>query len=98
MWQFRSAEPPRSGYVLDARHLKAAPGLAEGRNESGNWTVTFTRKLAGGSGAHTIAAGKSYYVGFAIHDEHVEARYHHVSLGYRLALDDAKADINAVKQ
>lgn len=98
LWQFRSGDVPRAGYVLDARHLSAAKGLAEGKNDGGQWTVTFTRKLAGGSGAHTFAAGKSYYIGFAIHDDGVDTRYHHVSLGYRLALDDAKADINAVKQ
>ena len=98
MWQFRSAEPPRQGYVLQARYLKAAPGLAEGRNDGGNWTVTFTRKLAGGPGSHAIAAGRNYNIGFAIHDNHADWRYHHVSLGYTLGLDNAKADINAVKQ
>lgn len=98
MWQYRSAAPPRLGYVLDARRLKEAPGLAEGRNEGGNWTVTFTRKLAGGAGMHAIAAGKTYNIGFAIHDDHADQRQHHVSLGYTLALDNPKADVNAVKQ
>lgn len=98
MWQFRSSEPPRAGYVLEARRLNAAPGLAEGRNEGGTWTVTFTRKLAGGPGSHTLAAGKTYNVGFAIHDDHSNWRYHHVSLGYTMGLDNPKADVNVVKQ
>lgn len=98
MWQWRSAEPPRAGYVLEARRLKEAKGLAEGRNEGGTWTVIFSRPLAGGQGSHALAPGKTYNLGFAIHDDHTDWRYHHVSLGYRLGLDDPKADINAVKQ
>jgi len=98
MWQFRSGEPPRAGHVLEARRLKAAPGLAEGRNEGGKWTVTFTRKLAGEAGSHSFAAGKTLNFGFAIHDDHADWRHHHVSLGYTLGLDNPKASVNAVKQ
>jgi len=98
LWQWRSAEPPRAGYVLEARRLKEAKGLAEGKNEGGTWTVTFTRKLAGGVGSHAIAPGKKYNFGFAIHDDHADWRYHHVSFGYSFGLDNPKADVNAVKQ
>jgi len=98
IWQFRSGEPARDGYVLDARRMKAAPGLAEGKSEDGTWTVTFTRKLAGGAGSHAIAPGRTYNVGFAVHDNHADYRYHHVSFGYTLGLDNPKVDINAVKQ
>lgn len=79
LWQWRSGEPPRAGYVLEARRLKAAPGLAEGKNEGGAWTVTFTRKLAGGDGSHAFTPGKTYNFGFAIHNDHSDWRYHHVS-------------------
>ncbi len=96
--QFRSAEAPRTGYVLDSRHLKDAPGTAEGKRDGDTWTVTFVHKMAGGSGSHKIEPGKTYNVGFAIHSDYSDARHHHVSLGYTLALDNAKADINAVKQ
>jgi hypothetical protein len=98
MWQWRSAESPRAGHVLEARRLKAAPGLAEGKNEGGTWTVTFVRPLAGGSGVHAIAPGKTYNFGFAIHDDHADWRYHYVSVGYTFGLDNAKATVNAVKQ
>ena len=98
MWQWRSAESPRAGYVLEARRLKEAKGLAEGKNEGGTWTVTFTRPLAGGSGVHAIAPGKKYNFGFAIHDDHADWRYHHVSFGYSFGLDNPKADVNATKQ
>lgn len=96
MWQFRSSESHRAGYVLEARRLTAAPGLAEGKNEGGSWTVTFTRKLAGGPGQHSFAPGKTYNFGFAIHDDHADWRFHHVSLGYTLGLD-AKADVTAAR-
>lgn len=98
MWQFRSAESARAGYVLAARYLKAAQGLAEGKNDGGNWTVTFTRPLAGDATRHAIAPGKTFNIGFAIHDDHADWRYHHVSFGYTMGLDNPKADINAVKQ
>jgi cytochrome c-type protein NapC len=95
--QYRSSEPPRSGYILDARRLKADPGAAEGKLEGDTWTVTFTKKLAGGEAEHKIEAGKTYNVGFALHDAWSNERFHHVSLGYTLALD-GKADITAAKQ
>lgn len=97
--QFRSGAAPRDGYVLDARRMKEVPGVAEGKLEGDTWTVTFTRKLAGaGVGDHKIEPGKTYNVGFAIHDAYSNERYHHVSLGHTLALDSAAANINAVKQ
>ena len=98
LWQWRSTEHARVGYVLDARRLKAAAqGFAEGKNEGGTWTVTFTRPLAGGPGVHALAPGKTYNVGFAIHDDHADWRFHQVSLGYTLGID-AKADITASKR
>jgi len=66
MWQWRESQPPRAGYVLEARRLKEAQGLAEGKCEGGTCTVTITRNLAGGgAGSHAIQPGKSYTLGFA---------------------------------
>lgn len=96
--QFRSGEPAQHGYVLDGRKVKAEPGLATGGLEGGKWTVVFTRKLAGGTGSHALAAGTRYNLGVALHDDYTDRRFHYVSFGYSLALDDASADINAVKQ
>lgn len=99
MWQWRQTQPPRAGYVLDARRIKEAQGLADGKCDGGTCTVTFTRKLAGsGAGSHAIQPGKSYTMGFAIHDDWANERYHHVSLGYSMAMDNPKADVNIVKQ
>ncbi len=39
-----------------------------------------------------------YNFGFAIHDDYSIARYHHVSLGYKLGFDNVDAEINAVKK
>ncbi len=87
------------GYVADKRVMEGGKGLVEAKGElkGDTWTVTFTRKLAGGGeGDIALASGKVYNFGFAIHDDHAIGRFHHVSLGYTLGID-AKADITAGK-
>lgn len=101
--QFKSGkgEKPLDGYVLESRHMDGGKSLvkAEGSKQGNKWVVTFERNLAGlGKGDHTLAEGKKYNIGFAIHEDYANARFHHVSLGYSLGLDDPKADINVVKQ
>jgi hypothetical protein len=87
------------GYVADKRVMEGGKGLVEAKGEKkgDEWVVTFTRKLAGGGeGDITLASGKVYNFGFAIHDDHAIGRFHHVSLGYTLGID-TKADITAGK-
>lgn len=96
MWQWRSGDSVRAGNVADARRLKASKDLAEGKLENGMWTVVFKRALAGGPGMHELVAGKTYNIGFAIHDDHADWRFHQVSFGYTLGIA-TKADITAVK-
>lgn len=101
--QFKSGkgEKPVDGYVLETRHMNGGKSLvkAEGGKQGNKWVVTFERTLAGsGKGDHTLADGRLYNVGFAIHEDHANARFHHVSLGYTMGLDNPKADINVVKQ
>jgi cytochrome c-type protein NapC len=103
LMQFRSGkgEKPVDGYVLDARYMSGGKGLvkAEGRKEGNKWVVTMERNLAGGGkGDHKLVKGKQYNIGIAIHEDFTNARFHHVSLGYTLGLDDSKAFFNAVKQ
>jgi len=50
----------------------------------------------GKPGDITIEPGKLYNFGFAIHDDYSDARFHHVSLGYKLGLDNDEAEINVV--
>ena len=98
--QWRSKGKPVDGHVAEARVMEGGAGLvsAEGKKDGDTWTVVVTRKLAGGGkGDIALAPGKTYNVGFAIHDDHAAGRFHHVSLGYTLGVD-AKADINAAKQ
>lgn len=106
LMQFRSGkgEKPVDGHVTDQRTMEGGKSLvkAEGKKEGNKWVVTFERDLAGkGTGDHTIAAGKFYNFGIAIHEDYTNARYHYVSLGYRFALDQAgkeKNEISVVKQ
>lgn len=100
LYQWRSGENKGfDGYVADKRVMEGGKALvsAEGKHEGDNWTVVFTRKLAGGEGDVALEAGKIYNFGFAIHDDSAAGRFHHVSLGYKLGID-AKADITAAKQ
>lgn len=87
------------GQITDKRVMSGGTALVEakGENKGGEWSVVFTRKLTGGAGDIALAAGKTYNFGFAIHDDHTNGRFHHVSLGYKLGID-AKADVTAAKQ
>lgn len=101
LMQFNSKGDAVDGYVLESRHMGGGKSLikADGKKSGKHWVVVFERTLAaGGKGDHTIAAGKLYNIGFAIHDDHADGRFHQVSLGYTLGLDSDKADFNAVKQ
>ena len=88
-----------NGYVLEQRVMKEGDGVqASGWKEGGMWTVVFKRKLASDVvGDVSIKAGDMLNFGFAIHDDYTNARFHHVSLGYKMALDNEQAEINAVK-
>jgi len=100
--QFRSGkdQKPVDGYIADKRVMEGGKALIEAKGElnGDTWTVNFTRKLAGGEGDVKMEPGKLYNFGFAIHDDHTAGRYHYVSFGYTLGLDNAGANINAVKQ
>ena len=88
----------KKGPFIEPKLLQRVEAMnAKGEKKGDEWVVTFTRKLAGGEGDIAMAAGKTYNIGFAIHDDHTSGRFHHVSLGYTLGID-AKADITAAKQ
>jgi Ethylbenzene dehydrogenase. len=99
--RFKSGKGGQSedGYVLAERVLKQNSGATfAGRQEGDTWVVTMTRKLDSGQpGDHVLQPGRTYTVGFAVHDDHARGRFHHVSLDMRLGLD-ADGDIKAVKQ
>jgi cytochrome c-type protein NapC len=88
-----------NGHILEQRVMTdTGPVEAQGWLEGGYWTVEIKRPLAAATpGDLPLEAGKLYNFGFAIHDDFTNSRFHHVSLGYRLGLDNPEAEINAVK-
>ncbi|WP_171228834.1 NapC/NirT family cytochrome c [Ruegeria sp. HKCCA4008] len=88
-----------NGYLLEQRVVNDGEIAATAELSGGMWTVVFTRPLnSGAPGDVPLEAGKTYTVGFAIHDDFTAARFHHVTLNTSLALDDDSAFINVVKQ
>jgi len=88
------------GHVLDQRIMSGGQGLSASISEQGGyWTVVMKRKLVSGKpGDVSLQAGTLYNFGFAIHDDFSSARFHHVSLGYKLGLDNTGAEVNAISQ
>lgn len=88
---------PVSGYILERRHEHPSPAVdAEARMVGGEWQVTLSRPLkAAGPGQKELVAGKPYALGFALHDNYADHRFHYVSLEYTLQLDGGKADFVA---
>ncbi|WP_170332386.1 NapC/NirT family cytochrome c [Ruegeria arenilitoris] len=88
-----------NGYLLEQRVVNDGEIAASAELSGGTWTVVFSRPLnSGAPGDVPLEAGKTYTVGFAIHDDFAAARFHHVTLNTSLALDDDTANINVVKQ
>ena len=87
-----------NGYVLEQRHMSGGGELLANAHKEGNtWVVEMKRALKTGKpGDVDIEPGKLYNFGFAIHDDYSNGRFHHVSLGYKLGLDNEEAEINAV--
>ncbi len=88
------------GQILVSRDMHGGQGAeVEAALKNGTWSVVVKRKLKSDNlGDVSIEAGQVYNFGFAIHDDYSSARYHHVSFGYKLALDNDEAEVNAVKQ
>ncbi len=91
-----------NGYVLDKRVLEADDSISfSGGREGDEWVVELTRPLAAAAeGDHTLVEGETYTLGFAIHDDFTDARFHHVSLEYSLAIGEGagEADIVAARR
>ncbi len=88
------------GQILASRDMHVGQGAeVEALLKNGTWSVVVKRKLKSDkAGDVSLESGKVYNFGFAIHDDYSNARYHHVSFGYKLALDNDKAEINAKAQ
>lgn len=88
------------GYILADREMKGGQGAEfVARKENGHWVVEMKRKLKSDKkGDVSLALDKVYNIGFAIHDDYSNARFHHVSIGYKLGFDNKDAEINAVRK
>ncbi len=71
---------------------------AKGTWENGMWTVVWVRKLDTGNPLDDkiLKEGKAYTFGFAVHDDNITTRGHHVSFPHTVGFG-AKADIEATK-
>jgi cytochrome c-type protein NapC len=89
-----------NGHVLEGRFMTGGvPIEAKGELAGGFRTLELKRPLKSDlPGDVSIEPGKLYNFGFAIHDDFTNARFHHVSLGYKLGLDNPQAELNAVAQ
>lgn len=88
------------GHILKDRDVdKVTMVEGEASFADGKWTVVLSRVLeANDPEHHNLAAGSTYHVGFALHDNHKHKRFHNVSFEYTLVLDAGEADFVAVKQ
>jgi len=75
------------GYILKDRMINKKTVVAGSSKEVGNdWVVEFVRPLAGSTEHKTLAEGKKYHIGIALHDQNSKGRYHIVSFEYSLTL------------
>ena len=86
------------GYILAERVMTGGQGVNfTGSLENGKWTVLMTRKLTSDkTGDISMSKDQMYNIGFAIHDDYSDSRFHHVSLGFKLGFNNEDAEINAV--
>jgi len=87
------------GYILERRHENATAAVSGDVTRQGDhWVATLSRPLQAPSDTFkTLAPGKDYMVGFAIHTGHADGRYHHVSLETSLRLGKGSASFIAKK-
>jgi ethylbenzene dehydrogenase len=84
-------------YYLQPAEDSAADNKGKGTWKNGTWTVVITRPLGlANADDKALKDGGVYSVGFAVHDDNITTRGHHVSFVKTLGLG-AKADIQAVK-
>jgi len=95
-WRSGNGGKVSDGMVSDKRNMDGGKaGVTAEASKAGDvWTVTFTRKLAGGV---NLVPGKPVPFGIAIHADNAAGRFHHVSFGHKLGLG-ADGDVKAVKQ
>ncbi len=96
-WSQGEILPGRLLSRADAEGSAADNAEIHGSWEAGVWTVEWTRKLDTGypEDDKILEVGSVYNVGFAVHDDNVTTRFHHVSFPVTLGIG-AEAMISAV--
>jgi len=87
-------------YIISREDAKgsAADNNAIASWSDGMWTVVIVRPLGlANDDDKSLKAGGVYNVGFAVHDDNITTRGHHVSYVKTLGFGAKKADIKAVK-
>lgn len=86
-----------SGYILERRHKQESTAVStDATQANGQWTVILSRALVASQvGEKSLVPGNTYSVGFALHDDHSEHRFHLVSFEHSLRLDEGDADFVA---
>ncbi|MBL6931681.1 MAG: NapC/NirT family cytochrome c [Rhodospirillales bacterium] len=94
------SDKAEDGRIMAQRVLGPSDKVTStGTLTDGKWTVTITRPLKSDkAGGVSFEPGNIYTMGFAIHDDYTSARFHHVSLEYKIGLDNPEAEINAIKK
>ena len=94
--RFKSGGEAENGRVLADRKMDGGSEIAaSGKLEAGTWTVVMSRPLAGEAPDDVpLKPGELYTIGIALHDDFTSARFHHVSLEFKLGLDNPDAEIN----
>jgi len=84
-------------YYLQPAEESAADNLGKGTWKNGVWTVVITRPLGlANPDDKALKEGGAYSVGFAVHDDNITTRGHHVAFPVTVGFG-AKADIQATK-
>lgn len=95
-WQDGDILPGRLLSRADAKGSAADNDSVQGAWKDGTYTVVWRRKLnTGNDDDKALKVGGKYAVSFAIHDDNVTTRFHHVSFPLTLGVG-ADADIKAV--
>ncbi len=89
-----------NGHIFEQRVMQGGVDFTVNAVDSGDsWVVELMRPLTSDKpGDISLSTDQTYNFGFAIHDDFSSARFHHVSLGYKLGFDNDGVDLNAIRQ
>lgn len=97
-WKDGDILPGRLVSRADAKGSAADNDATKGTWKDGTYTLVWRRKLNTGRPADDkiMKVGGTYTISFAVHDDNVTTRFHHVSFSFSLGIG-VKGDIQAAK-